>query len=207
MELTARGVGKRFGRRVIFRRLDLTAVGGRSMAIVGANGSGKSTLVRILAGVMRPTRGTVELKIGDDLISHEERPFRTGLVAPYLDVYDDFSPAENLGFILRARSMREPRERIEAVLGKVDLSDRANDRVATFSSGLRQRMRLAVALVSDPPILLLDEPTSNLDDRGKESVRRILSDCVADGRIVIVATNEASEAEACDDRVSVMDFR
>ncbi len=206
MELTARGVGKRFGRMVVFRRLDLTAFGGRSLAITGENGSGKSTLIRILAGVMRPSRGTVELQIGGEAVSQEERPFRVGLVAPYLDVYEGFSPAENLRFIARARSMEAAEERIEEVLARVDLTKRANDRVSTFSSGLRQRVRIAVALVSNPPVLLLDEPTSNLDDRGKSSVKKILSDCVSEGRIVVVATNEASEAEACDDRVSVMDF-
>ncbi|MFT5143928.1 MAG: heme exporter protein A [Rhodothermales bacterium] len=204
--LQASGLGKRFGRRVVFRKLDMSASGGATVAITGPNGSGKSTLVRVLAGVMRPTRGTVSLTLGNTVIAPTDRPFRTGLVAPYLNVYDRFSPRENLQFITRARGMDKPGVWIDEVLEQVGLRDRADDLVTTFSSGMLQRVRFAVALVVSPDVLLLDEPGSNLDDAGREIVRGVISSSRKAGRVVVVATNDAREADLCDEGVSITDF-
>ncbi|MFT4605499.1 MAG: heme exporter protein A [Rhodothermales bacterium] len=203
-ELSASGLGKRFGRRIVFRGIDLKVEGGNSVAITGHNGSGKSTLVRVLAGVLRPTKGAVSLSVDGTLIPTELRPFRTGLVAPYLNLYTRFSPAENLRFIARARSLPDREARIAATLDRVGLSKRAGDLVATFSSGMIQRVRLAAALIADPEVLILDEPTSNLDKAGHEIVRRTIAEARHAGRIVVVATNDAREAAACDIQCSVI---
>lgn len=207
IELLAEGIGQRFGRRVLFRGLGFSARGGETLAITGSNGSGKSTLVRILAGVMRPTKGSVTLSLPSGPVPEAERPFVTGLVAPYLNVYDGFTPRENIEFVARARRLRDAARRIDAVLERVTLADRADDLVGTFSSGMKQRMRFAAALVADPPLVILDEPTSNLDEAGKRTVRGIVDSCVAEGRLVLVATNDADEAEACDRTLSVTEFR
>ena len=205
-ELIATGVGQRFGRRVLFRRLELSARGGETLAITGSNGSGKSTLVKILAGVQTPTRGQVVLRLDGNDGPDDDRPFLTGLVAPYLNVYDGFSPRENLQFIARARRMAKASGRIEAVLERVALPDRADDLVGTFSSGMKQRMRFAAALLADPPLVILDEPTSNLDEAGIRTVEGIVRSCTDEGRVVIVATNDAAEAAACDRTLCVTDF-
>lgn len=196
--LSASKLGKRFGRRRVFRDIDLEVKGGESLAITGHNGSGKSTLVRVLAGVLRPTTGAVTLRVADQEITREERPFRTGLVAPYLNLYAQFSPAENLRFIARARALTDREARIAQILRLVGLTDREDDLVATFSSGMVQRVRLAAAVLGDPDVLILDEPTSNLDDAGREVVRRVIDEHRDSGKVVIVATNDAGEAATCD---------
>lgn len=196
--LRASKLGKRFGRRRVFRDIDLEVKGGESLAITGHNGSGKSTLVRVLAGVLRPTTGSVTLRVADKEIPREERPFRTGLVAPYLNLYAQFSPAENLRFIARARALTDREARIAQILRLVGLTEREDDLVATFSSGMVQRVRLAAAVLGDPDVLILDEPTSNLDDAGREVVRRVIDEHRDSGKVVIVATNDAAEAATCD---------
>ncbi len=206
-KLTVENVGKRFGGRVLFRRMSFEAVPGRRLAITGSNGSGKSTLVRILAGVLAPTRGSVQLHIDGKVIPKELRALHVGLVAPYLNVYEGFSPAENLRFIARARGLRNYQDRINDILERVSLADRADDPVSTFSSGMRQRVRFATAIFSDPSVLVLDEPTANLDESGIEMVGNLVQGAMDSRKIVVIATNDRAEAEACEDNVSVEDFR
>lgn len=201
--LVADRLGKRFGRRVLFRNLSFELAGGASLAVTGANGSGKSTLVRILAGVLRPTRGTVSLVGSDGPVPDDERPLRTGLVAPYLNVYDGFTARENLRFLARARRLPEADGRIREVLDAVELGDRGDDLVGTYSSGMKQRARFAAALLADPVVLILDEPTSNLDDAGRAMVDRVMAAHLARGGLLVVATNVAEEAARCDARLRI----
>lgn len=187
--------------------MDLRFEGGTTTAITGSNGSGKSTLVRILAGLMTATKGEVDLLIDQQRIDNDRRPMKCGMVAPYLNVYDGFSPRENLEFLAAVRGLGKRHPRIQQVLEHVQLDTRADDPVSTFSSGMIQRVRLACALLPDPPVLLLDEPTATLDLDGIEIVRTIIDEAVAKGRVVIVATNEPEEAEACQFRVDIGDHR
>jgi len=206
-QLRTENIGKRFGRRVLFKRISIEVNPDRTLAITGSNGSGKSTLIQILAGVMRPTRGAVDLFVGNGKISNEERPMHIGLVAPYLNLYDAFTPTENLRFVAKARSIPSFQDRISTVLEKVELSTRAHDPVGTFSSGMKQRLRFAFALFAEPPVLLLDEPSANLDANGVKLIHAIIQQASTDGQIVIIATNDADEAASCDDSINVEDFR
>lgn len=200
-------VGHRFGQRVLFRKMDLRFEGGSTTAVTGPNGSGKSTLVRILAGLLTPTKGTVDLLLDGNRIEDEHRPMQCGMVAPYLNVYEGFSPRENLQFLASVRGLGRRHPRIQEVLERVQMADRADDAVSTFSSGMIQRVRLACALLSDPPVLLLDEPTATLDLDGIATVRSIIDEAVSRGKVVIVATNEPEEAAACEYRVDIGDYR
>lgn len=130
-----------------------------------------------------------------------------GLVAPYLNLYDAFTPTENLRFVAKARSIPSFQDRISTVLEKVELSTRAHDPVGTFSSGMKQRLRFAFALFAEPPVLLLDEPSANLDANGVKLIHAIIQQASTDGQIVIIATNDADEAASCDDSINVEDFR
>ncbi len=206
LQLVAENLGQRFGRRVLFRRLSFTVSGGASLAVTGANGSGKSTLLRILCGVLSPTTGTVTLHMDGALVPTEEHPLQAGLVAPYLNVYDGFSARENLQFIARLRRIRDATRRIEAVLETVELSRRADEPVATFSSGMKQRVKYAAACLSSPAMLLLDEPSTNLDAAGLAMVRRIVESQQKDGRIVVIATNDPDEASSCDQVIRIEDY-
>lgn len=140
-------------------------------------------------------------------VEGEWRPLSCGLVAPYLNVYEDFTPRENLDFIAKARRLPHRETRIEQVLDEVQMLHRADDVVNTFSSGMLQRIRIASALLADPPVLLLDEPTATLDVSGVEMVRGIIDRALKEERIVIVATNEPEEAEACEFKIDVEDYR
>lgn len=205
--LTAKDLAKRFGRRLLFRELSFELQAGESLAVTGANGSGKSTLLRILAGVMSPTAGTRELRIDGRVVTAENHPLHVGLVAPYLNVYDGFSPRENLEFVARARRLPHAEAAIRNVLEFVSLSDRSDDAVATFSSGMKQRVKYAAALLTGPPLLLLDEPTVNLDPAGLEMVDAVISRQLDRQRLLVVATNDESEAARYERRIRVEDFR
>lgn len=192
--LDAHTLTMRFGRRVLFRDLAFTAVAGEPLAVVGANGSGKSTLLKLLAGVLTPTAGEVRLTLDGRAVPPEERPHRVGFVAPYLQLYEAFSARENLRFLAAARRLPEAGARVAAVLDRVGLGARADDRLATYSTGMRQRLRLAAALLHDPPVLLLDEPSATLDAAGRALVASLVASSEA---VVVVATNDEAEAALC----------
>lgn len=206
LQLVAENLGQRFGRRVLFRRLSFSIPGGRSLAVTGANGSGKSTLIRILCGVLTPTAGSLMLRKDGIIVSPEDHTLQAGLVAPYLNVYDGFSARENLQFLARLRRLPDAARQIDSILELVELSHRADEPVATFSSGMKQRVKYAAACLTSPAMLLLDEPSTNLDAAGLAMVRRIVEAQREAGRIVVIATNEAAEASTCDQSIRIEDY-
>ncbi|MEM1096628.1 MAG: ABC transporter ATP-binding protein [Bacteroidota bacterium] len=207
MELVADNLAKRFRRRVLFRGLSFRVQPGAPLAVTGANGSGKSTLIKILAGVLRPTTGHVQVTLHGTHLAAPERPLHVGLVAPYFQVYDGLSPRENLAFVAKARRLPDAEARIADTLKHVQLERRSRDLVKTFSSGMKQRMRFAVALLASPPLLLLDEPTSNLDAAGREMVHRFIVQQRDEGRLLVIATNDPADTALCTERIHVEDYR
>lgn len=205
--LKAEHVGHYFGRLVLFRDLSVSLHGGETLAVTGANGAGKSTLLRILGGVLAPRRGTVTLTLDGTAVSAEEHPLHAGLVAPAVGIYEDLTARENLRFLADARRLPEADVRIEGVLDRVGLSGRAGDRVATYSSGMQQRVKYAAALLADPPLLLLDEPAANLDAAGREMVHSLVARQKQRGKVLIVATNRTEEAGRHDRRLRIEDHR
>ena len=201
--LFAESLAKRFGRRVLFRDLSFDLGPGDGLAVRGANGAGKSTLLQIVAGVQAPTAGAVRLRLGEGEVEAGERPLRVGFVAPYLNLYDAFSARENLTFLAHARRLPDAAVRIAAVLDRIGLGGRGGDLVRTYSSGMRQRLRLAAALLPAPRVLLLDEPTSNLDAPGRAVVEAVAAEHRAGGGILVVATNVEHEAALCDSAVEI----
>lgn len=206
IELTADGLGQQFGRLVLFRDMAFTLREGASVAITGANGSGKSTLLRILLGLLTPTVGEVTLQLDGTPVERAERPQQMGLVAPYLGVYDALSAAENLAFLARARRLPDAEARIEEVLAQVGLANRADDAVGTYSSGMRQRVKVAAALLHRPPVLLLDEPSTNLDAPGRAMIEAVQQEHLSRGGLLVVATNHATEAEGRDRVIDIGAF-
>jgi heme exporter protein A len=203
--LSVEGLAKRYGRRSLFHGLGFDLGPGDSLAVTGKNGAGKSTLLQIVAGVRTPTAGTVRLWLRGEEVEPEVRPLRTGFVAPYLHLYDAFSAGENLDFLARARRLTEADVRIAAVLDRVGLGDRGDDLVRTYSSGMKQRVRLAAALLAGPSLLLLDEPTSNLDAPGRAVVETVAQAHRDAGGILLVATNVDHEAALCERAIEVGD--
>lgn len=205
--LTAENVGHYFGRLLLFQELSVTLRAGETLAVTGANGAGKSTLLRILAGLLTPRRGTVTLTVEGEAVSNEDRPLWAGLVAPAVGVYDELTARETLRFLARARGMASSTSRIDEVLDRVGLADRANDRVGTYSSGMRQRVKYAAALLDTPPLLLLDEPAANLDAAGREMVASITESCRGQGRLLVVATNRPDVAGRHDRQLRIENHR
>ena len=191
----------RYGRRVLFRALSFEVAGGTSLAVTGANGSGKSTLLKILAGLVSPVRGTVRLVLDGADVPTAQRPRRVGLAGPYLGLYDGYSAREPLAFLAEARGLHDAP--LLALLDRVGLGPRADDRVGTFSSGMQQRLRLATALLAAPRVLLLDEPGATLDAEGRTLIRNIVAGQQAAGTLVVVATNDPAEAALCDRSIAI----
>ena len=204
--LTASKLSKRFDRLWLFRDLSFVLNASESLAITGSNGSGKSTLLRLIAGVLTPTQGSVHLSINGSRIPDERRCFHMGLVAPYLQLYDGLTLRENLRFIQRVRENDPSEVGIDRVMDEVGLSGRSEDLVSTYSSGMKQRAKFAVALAVDPDILLLDEPSTNLDESGIAVARQVLDNRIASGKSVVLATNSRAETDWCSSALSVEDF-
>jgi heme exporter protein A len=201
LQLTAASLKKIFNRRVIFQNISFSVQQQQTLLITGRNGSGKSTLVKILSDVLSPTDGTVSISPLDGA-KNFQRTSAIGLVSPYLQMYDEFSAEENLQYALAIRGIPSDTSRIHALLKKVFLFERRNDAVRTFSSGMKQRMKYAFALIHNPSILILDEPTSNLDTEGIAMVKQIMSEQIQHG-ILIVATNDLSDVEHFDIQVDL----
>ena len=206
LSLTLRGGGHKYGYRRIFSNVELTLLPGEILAITGANGSGKSTLLRILAGVLQPTEGEVELTLEGQCIPRELHPLNVGFVAPYINVYDDLTLRENLDFIMRVRSMNEQMEHIESIVAEVGLSDWIDAQLSTFSTGMQQRVRFAAALLHRPRVLLLDEPTTGLDAKGRVVFEKAISRAQDAGHLVAIASNSKEEIRLTNRSLCIEDY-
>jgi heme exporter protein A len=202
ISLRAVGLKKAFNRRVIFDKISFELSNHESLSITGRNGSGKSTLVKILSGLLSPSSGSVSLSVGGFSLHTEQWREYVGFVAPYLQLYDEFTGSENLRFAMNIRGHECPRPQIGDLLDRVGLASFENERVGTYSSGMKQRLRYAFALLHEPRFLILDEPMSNLDEEGIAFVRAIIERQMERG-ILIVATNDADEARLCQRNVDL----
>jgi heme exporter protein A len=194
---------KSFGERRALDGVDLHLEEGERLAVLGPNGAGKTTLLRMLATLLRPERG--ELEIAGHALPKEARRARglIGYVAHDPLVYQDLTALQNLELYADLYGVGSPRERILAMLEEVGLLARAYDPVRTFSRGMAQRLGLARALLHRPAILLLDEPYAGLDALGAALLDRVLSDRES-GRSVVIVTHEVERALAVADRLTVL---
>lgn len=199
----AQDVMHRYGRNVVFTGLSLSAASGQVVAITGCNGSGKSTLVKILAGLLRPTRGTVRIETGNSQYSHGSN---IGLVAPYVNLYEDLTLQENLRFIARLRGFDLKSSYLSEIAAKVGLLSAFEQVLRTYSTGMLQRARFAAALMHGPKVLLLDEPTIGLDRSGRSLCVQVVRDIQATGGTVIIASNSKRDVDLASETVCVEDF-
>ena len=169
-------LNKTFGRRLIFNRINFRFDESGIYGISGPNGSGKSTLVKIIAGLISPSKGTVVHKLGSKEIIAEKLHNHIGFVSPYLVLYEEFSAWENLEIFAHIRGIELDKERVKKLLEEFLIYNRRNDLVKTYSSGMKQRLKFVFALMHLPEVLIFDEPTSNLDEEGKKVVYDIIQD-------------------------------
>lgn len=195
-------ISKSFGARRVLRGVDLDASGGEIVVVAGPNGSGKSTLLRVVAGLIRPGRGEVALTIdGRDCGAPAARRRAAGYVSPDLALYPELTGAENLAFFAAVRG--EAPGDVGAKLEAVGLGRRGDDPVGAYSSGMRQRLRLALALQHGPRLLLLDEPGLALDGDGAALLEALVRGHRESGGLVLLATNDPREAAWGDRRVAL----
>jgi heme exporter protein A len=199
-------VDKFFGRRLIFRNLEFNFNKPGVYGIAGANGSGKSTLVKMIAGINSPSAGNIIHKSGDNEVISEKLHNYIGFVSPYLVLYDEFSAAENLYHTSRIRGIIPDENKIDSLLALFLLSGRKNDLVKTYSSGMKQRLKFIFALIHSPKLIILDEPTSNLDSEGKEKVYSLINH-EGESNIVIIASNEETDLALCSRIISIENYK
>jgi heme exporter protein A len=198
----AREIGHRYGARQALLPLSFSIEAPGRVALTGPNGSGKSTLLRILAGLLRPSAGSTEVRVGGRVIPPADRRRVFGLASPELAFYEEFTTLENLVFAAEARGSAAPRREALEALERVGLASRVGDRITALSSGMKQRLRLAFAVMHRPAVLLLDEPGSHLDDEGRAVVARLVEDQGRD-RLVVVATNDEREWRLAERRIQL----
>jgi ABC-2 type transport system ATP-binding protein len=203
LALATRGLVKRFGTRIALDGLDLSVPSGVVYGYLGPNGAGKTTTMRILTGLIRPDAGTVEL-LGEPFVrGGRRRLFEVGALIESPAFYPYLSGRENLR-ALAATGSPTPRGRIEELLELVGLRDRAGDRVSSYSLGMKQRLGIAAALLSDPRLLLLDEPANGLDPAGIVGMRETLRNLAASGKTVFVSSHILGEIQQLADIVGII---
>lgn len=185
-----KSVSKRFGRVAALDAVDLGLRAGESVAVFGPNGAGKTTLLRIIAGLIKPTSGGLFLD-GEDLTHghHDEARKRIGYISHQGLVYPELTARENLSFYGKLYNIGNAPERAESLLNDVGLKTRADDAVATYSRGMKQRLSIARALINDPDIILLDEPFTGLDQHAAEMLVNLLIRLHGERRTIVMITH------------------
>lgn len=196
---------KRFQYEWIFKNLNLQLSQGDSLAITGGNGSGKSTLLKCLSGAVPITSGTIIFEADGKEITESDRYKSLSISAPYLELPEEFSLVELIDFHFKFKrpiNQIQPRELIELLY----LDQHITKPVSQFSSGMKQRLKLGLALFSDVPLILLDEPTSNLDKKGIAWYADLIKNH-QNNRTLVVCSNEPREYEFCEQRLAMEDFK
>lgn len=191
--LGARDLTKRYGERTALRGVSFTAAPGELVAVIGPNGAGKTTLLSILAGIQRPDGGSVS-----------RDPREVGWVPQQPALYGKLSVAENLRLFARLERVPDPEAAVARMLEQTGLGDRAGEEVSRLSGGNRQRVNIAIGLLAEPAVLLLDEPSASLDPRQRARLWEFVGGLAARGTTVVFSTHDVQEAERYADRVLVL---
>ncbi len=202
MEIELDAITKEFGRERVFKNVSCLIAAGSRTAILGPNGSGKSTLLKVLAGAIVPTSGAITFRSRGKNVAEEELYRYVSIAAPYLGLYEDLSLKETLAFHARFSAFRAGLTGQE-IARSAYLESAWDKPVLHFSSGMKQRLKLALAILSGTDLLLLDEPCSNLDAEAVEWYRKLLASNM-EGRTLIVASNrQAVEYELCTEFIEM----
>ena len=203
--LVADRLTRAFGDRVAVRDLSLSVASGEIVALLGPNGAGKTTTMRMLAGLILPTAGTITIdRVAVSAATADEARRSIGLLTETPGLWERLTVRANLLTYARLHGLPDPHGQVTRVLEQVGLDDRAGEIAGKLSKGLKQRAALARALIHQPAVILLDEPTSGLDPASARHVRDLIVGLRNDGRAVLVSTHNLAEAEALADRIAVL---
>ena len=199
--LQVKGIKKVFGKREVIKDISFNIKEGEIFGFLGPNGAGKTTTIRMLVGLIAPTAGDIVI-CGNSVIKNKEKALHdVGAVVENPELYKYLSGRENLMQIARIRKV--PKEEVEKLIELVGLKDRINDKVSKYSLGMKQRLGLAAALIGNPKLLILDEPTNGLDPSGIMDFREIVKKAAKDRKMsVFISSHILSEVQNLCDRVA-----
>lgn len=204
MQIDLINCGRRYNQDWIFRNFNFSFKSGERYAILGPNGSGKSTLLNVLLNGISPSEGTIQYNHPDPIAEDQIYKY-ISFTAPYIELIEEFTLAETLTFHFQFKSCH-PAIDAAGIIDELKLSRSLDKPLKYFSSGMKQRTKLILAFCSDTPILLLDEPTSNLDTQGIDWYQSLAERFVGD-RLFVVASNEQREIEMCPEIVNILDIK
>ena len=200
-QISLRNAGKRFNKDWIFKDLDYHFEMGQHYALVGNNGAGKSTLLQIIAGYVGLSKGSIDWESADTNTIYKQ----ISLAAPYLELIEEFTTIEQIEFHEKFKPLSTDFSH-DQLIEMVGLKAATKKQIRYYSSGMKQRLKLALAIFSDTPILLLDEPCSNLDKEGY-ALYQYMIEKYAMHKLIIVGSNDPQEYEFCNQQINLMDYK
>ncbi|SHM67998.1 ABC transporter ATP-binding protein [Mucilaginibacter sp. OK098] len=203
--ISLQNIGRRFNRDWIFRGIDHTFTDNKTYAILGPNGSGKSTLLQVLNGSLAPSAGRLNYFYNDTEVEISEVYQHLSLAAPYLELIEEFTLSEVIDFHFKFKPYKAGIDK-NGVIELLAMESNKNKMIRYFSSGMKQRLKLALAFCSDTPMLMLDEPTSNLDTQGVDWYLSLVQKFAAN-RLTIICSNQEHEYSFCDERLNISDYK
>ncbi len=205
MKIIAQNLGKKFRNEWVFRNLNYEFQSGESYTFIGANGSGKSTLMQVLSGFMPHSEGLIDYKIDNKTIEIDDFYKYLIIAAPYLELVEDFTLTEIIEFHIKFKPFKNNLS-INEFIDFIELPKAKNKEIKFFSSGMKQRVKLGLAFLSDCEILMLDEPTSNLDAQATDWYLHNVQE-YAKNRLLFICSNQPSEYEFCENILNILDYK
>lgn len=207
MNITLQNLGRRYNKEWIFRRLDYTFSSGNKYAVLGPNGSGKSTLLKVISGSLSASEGAINYAQKSGTECEPDMIYKhLTIAAPYVELVEEFSLREMLDFHFKFKSFL-PGYDAAAVLDLLALPKAADKEIRFFSSGMKQRVKLVLACCSQSEIVLLDEPTSNLDTDGEAWYLKLVEQTIGDSRILIIGSNQEKEYAFCTEQLNILSYK
>ena len=205
MHIQLEQTGKKYNREWIFRGLSYTFTAGKKYAITGPNGSGKSTLLQIIAGSTVLSEGNIKYSTAGQELAPEHAFKNLSICAPYLTLIEEMTALEFLAFHESFKSFM-PGITLSNILEIIELTSAANKQIRYFSSGMKQRIKLAQAIFSDVPVLFFDEPCTNLDETGYALYQSLIQD-YASHKLIIVSSNDKAEYHFCEEVIDIKNYK
>ncbi len=206
MEIQLEQISRSFGPQVVIKDLDFTFEEGKRYAILGGNGSGKSTLLKLVYGALTPSGGKINYRAHGQQVANDSAPYKISIAGPYLELIEELTALEFLEFYYQFRT---PLNGLTArdILEICMLKEAAKKEIRNFSSGMKQRLRLGLALLTQSGLILLDEPTSNLDPPGVEWYRQLLGEYLQNRTLLVGSNHQEKEMDFCDYRLESQVWR
>lgn len=202
MEISLENIGRRFNREWIFREINQKFTAGNSYAVLGPNGSGKSTFLQLVSGSLTPSEGVLKYTVSGGDADIEKAYQYLSIAAPYLELVEEYTLTELIDFHFNFKKKLSD----ISIVDLLGFEKSRNKQLKYFSSGMKQRVKLALAVCSDVPLLILDEPTSNLDKEGVEWYLQLI-DRFTLNRILLIGSNQEHEYDFCNHRMNIMDYK